>query len=401
MGNVLPSRRFARFGIPKGVGRGTTGTVPPDTTVSASQSFVTASPLTIADDGTTSTITVTVENASGAPLSGKTVTPSSTGTNNTFSPTSGVTDGNGEVTFLFSSTSAATKTISASASGVSITDTATVTVTASGGLPTLSWYSDYTVGGTGTTTTALKDGSGGSEKWNGTVSGASGLEVVDASTEGLSDWPSDNALKVTAIAAAGGFHRVTKSGLTVPDENESIWLRWYFRMEWDFGLGDNSNHPIEAPDTGAGEEWTWLGQHTSAGVWRNRIRSSSAEDQFDPALTYVEGPDLDISTTYRVELQIQRLTGDEFQMHTRVYDSSNTLIASDADYVYANATGDLSDNPTFHFASGTGANLAGLWNGLNGAGGSGTWGPSRLYAYEGCFAVSHTDWCGAYVAGNG
>ena len=396
----LPSRRFSRFGVSRSAGRsGSTAEAQSeggaDTTVSASQSEVTASPSAIATDGVeTSTITVTLRNASGVPLSGKTVTLSSTGSNNTIVQP-GTTNGSGVATGTIASTTAEAKTITAVSEGITVTDTAAVTVSE---FPTLDWFSDYSVGGTGTTTAALKDGSGGSEKWNGTITNAGGLEVVDASTEGLTDWPSDNALKVTAIEANGGFHRVTKSGLTVPGENESLWLRWYFRMEWDFGLGDNSNHPIEAPDTGAGEEWTWLGQHTASGVWHNRIRSMSNEDAFNAALSYIAGPDLARQTTYRFELQIQRLTGDEFQMHIRVYDSTNTLIASDADYVYANASGDLSDNPTFHFASGDGSNLSGLWNGLNGA--NGTYG-SQLYAYEGCFAVSRQTWCGPYNASNG
>jgi adhesin/invasin len=95
---------------------------------SASRSDVSVDPDNIPAGTGSSTITVTVRDASGNPLGGVTVTPTSTGTGNVFTPTSGATDGNGLATFSFSSTVAEKKTIGASADGVTLKDTAVITV---------------------------------------------------------------------------------------------------------------------------------------------------------------------------------------------------------------------------------------------------------------------------------
>ena len=128
----LPSRRFSRFGVSRSAGRsGSTAAAQSeggaDTTVSASQSEVTASPTTILSNGSmTSTITVTLRNESGVPLSGKAVTLSSTGSNNTFVQP-GTTNGAGVTTGTIATTTAESKTITAVAEGITVTDTATVT----------------------------------------------------------------------------------------------------------------------------------------------------------------------------------------------------------------------------------------------------------------------------------
>jgi adhesin/invasin len=99
---------------------------------SASRSTVTADPTTIpASTGDlTSTVTVTVLDDNGAPVSGSTVTLTSSGTGNSIAPVSAVSNASGVATFTFSSTVAETKTLTATADGTTITQTATVTVTA-------------------------------------------------------------------------------------------------------------------------------------------------------------------------------------------------------------------------------------------------------------------------------
>lgn len=99
---------------------------------SASRSTVTADPTTIpASTGDfTSTVTVTVLDDNGLPVSGSTVTLTSSGTGNAITPASAVSDASGVATFTFSSTVAETKTLTATAGGTTITQTATVTVTA-------------------------------------------------------------------------------------------------------------------------------------------------------------------------------------------------------------------------------------------------------------------------------
>jgi adhesin/invasin len=103
----------------------------------ASQSSVAAAPTSITACGTgcaagttASTVTVTVRDALGNVINGATVTPSATGSSNTFTPASGTTGANGVFTTTFSSTKAEVKTISAVANGTAITQTAAVTVNA-------------------------------------------------------------------------------------------------------------------------------------------------------------------------------------------------------------------------------------------------------------------------------
>ncbi|MGH7614950.1 MAG: beta strand repeat-containing protein [Gemmatimonadales bacterium] len=98
--------------------------------VSASQSTVAASPASFTAGSGSSTVTVTANNSSGTPVSGATVVLSATGTGNTFTPSSGTTDGTGVFTSTFTSTGAGAKTISATAGGTGIIQTAPVTVTA-------------------------------------------------------------------------------------------------------------------------------------------------------------------------------------------------------------------------------------------------------------------------------
>ncbi|NCO39384.1 MAG: hypothetical protein GW892_11835, partial [Armatimonadetes bacterium] len=102
---------------------------------SASQSTVTASPTSVVADGsTTSTITVTLKDANGNPVSGKTVALAHTsgpGTP-TISAASGPSDASGVVTFTVKSTAAGAAAFTATdtTDSVTITQTATVTFTA-------------------------------------------------------------------------------------------------------------------------------------------------------------------------------------------------------------------------------------------------------------------------------
>src|SRR5690349_19736325 len=96
--------------------------------VSASNSTVSASPAAITAGGSPSTITVTVKDGSGNPISGATVVLSATGTGNTLTQPSSTTTSSGVATGTIASTVSGSKTVSATANGVSITQTATVTV---------------------------------------------------------------------------------------------------------------------------------------------------------------------------------------------------------------------------------------------------------------------------------
>jgi len=96
--------------------------------VSKTVSTVSSNPTVVAQNGT-STITVTLRDANGTPVPGKTVTLTSNSSHSTPSPTSGVTNASGVVTFSVTDSRAETVTYSAkdtTDSNLAITPTASV-----------------------------------------------------------------------------------------------------------------------------------------------------------------------------------------------------------------------------------------------------------------------------------
>jgi hypothetical protein len=100
---------------------------------SGSQSSVSASPASIAAGSGSSTITVTVRDQFGNPVSGSTVSLSATGTGNSLTQPAGPTNGSGGASGTLASTDPEVKTVSATAGGTAITQTADVTVVPAGG----------------------------------------------------------------------------------------------------------------------------------------------------------------------------------------------------------------------------------------------------------------------------
>jgi len=98
---------------------------PPD----GAQSSVTLDPATVAA-GATSTITVTVRDATGTALAGRTVTVDASGSDNTITGSPGTTGADGVATFTISSGTAEPKTITATSEGVTLGTPQTLTVEA-------------------------------------------------------------------------------------------------------------------------------------------------------------------------------------------------------------------------------------------------------------------------------
>jgi hypothetical protein len=101
--------------------------------VNAANSSVSANPTSFTAGTGSSTITVTARDDNNATMSGATVLLTSTGSGNTFTPSSGTTDGSGVFTSTFTSTVAEGKTVSATINSTAISQTAAVTVNSSGG----------------------------------------------------------------------------------------------------------------------------------------------------------------------------------------------------------------------------------------------------------------------------
>ncbi|MDR3645017.1 MAG: invasin domain 3-containing protein, partial [Clostridia bacterium] len=96
-------------------------------TAAAAQSTVTASPSSVTADGSgTSTITVTLNDSGGSPVTGKTVALSQNGGHSTITTVSGTTNASGQATFTVKSTKAETVTYTATDQ----TDNVTVSQTA-------------------------------------------------------------------------------------------------------------------------------------------------------------------------------------------------------------------------------------------------------------------------------
>ena len=101
----------------------------PAPAVSAGLSTVTADPVSVPQWTGVSTITVTVNDQYGNPMSGVDVVLSATGDGNSLAQPTSPTDAAGVATGTLTSTVAETKTISVTANGTAITQTATVDVT--------------------------------------------------------------------------------------------------------------------------------------------------------------------------------------------------------------------------------------------------------------------------------
>lgn len=404
MGHVLPSLRNARFGVPKGAGR-THVNVAVDAAVSASMSTVSTDVATILDNGSdAATITVVARNASGTPLSGKSVTPSSTGTNNTFSPTSGTTDGAGEVTFSFTSTTAEAKTISAVVEGVSITDTATVTAETTPSQPTLIMASSFKRGGLGSAQTDLQDGT----YWDGNYTNNGGAEVV-ASTG--TDFPADaNVLRFTPQISTAGAFIIEKESLGTPAVGDSRYYRWYWRHMWPY-TGDtdaDNTHPIQDGTGGIGGiSWYW-DIHTLSGDTTFDcgfgVAVSNGENSFSNSAWRMLTA-LDKDTVYRFEVRVHRISTTTFNLHARVYlGDSTTILYDDSDFTNSNGgnTSSLADTPTLTFrAAGSGVDgadtLSLIKAGCNGIINSVV--STEHFADQTGFAISDEGWIGPYVNG--
>jgi hypothetical protein len=129
--------------------------------LSSTTSTLVASPSSVAAGGS-STLTVTAKDAFGNAIAGQAVTLGATGTANTLTPASGMTDANGVFTATLSSTKAEQKTVTATMSAVQLQRTVTFTPGALSQADStlVASPSSLTVAGTSTVTLTAKDGFG-------------------------------------------------------------------------------------------------------------------------------------------------------------------------------------------------------------------------------------------------
>jgi hypothetical protein len=359
--------------------------------ISAANTLVTADPSAIDNDGVaTSTITVALVDTDGDPVAGWAAASNvlaATGTGNTLTQPAAVSTFGGLQTGTLVSTNAATKVVSATVGSLAITDTASVVVGTPVADLTPVFFSDWATQTPGTTAAAKTD----SSKWNyGTPIGGS----VVAST-GLG-FPATMAnVFLAPWNTASGWAFLRKTDMSVPAVGDSRYYRWYFRMVIADGTADNQTHPVQDGFDAPSSNWEFVPTNTgAAGTWRPDIWYNAASY---PGKRWESNTQLNKNQTYRFEVRITRTATTTFTSSFRVYNSSNTLVLDDSNFMREDSGGsvNLSSQPSLPFVAA--ANLAGLNAGTNDTGSE-----AGDYAYEGGFAVcDNQGYIGAYgsVAG--
>jgi hypothetical protein len=251
------------------------------------------------------------------------------------------------------------------------------------------FFSDWSTVALGTNNSAVSDGG----KWN--LIGGFGQQVV--ATTGL-DFPSAKVCKFVANRSNLGFALNRRSGMPVPAVGSTRYYRWYVRMTFPDALVGNGDHPWQDGNA-VGDCNFIIGVHygSDAGPSRNgqwQIGATfltNANGQFD------NGPWLNKGQTYRVEVELARLTATTYEFDIRVYDSANTLLFTGADFPADGGGGTIATRGPWTFRNVN--NLDGFNCGTNDfeAAGNDWWTSSFDYSYQGCFAVADDQgWIGPY-----
>lgn len=367
----------------------------------------------------TANITAHVYDTDGTPLPGipaASLTLASTGSGNTITAVDSVTDRNGRFRWTFSSTSAATKTLSLTACGLAITDTAQVIVSAAPSAAALVFANAWPA--TGTSSANVRGSTAPTPFPSRIGSSPSSLSVVNAVTEGVSSGcPTTNVLRTDLVYIGGGVQNMQTDEVsiapsltptltdamplwTAPADGESVYYRVYFRPVYpsvsDPGALNNNNHPLEE-QSGGGTNWSWTFGTTSSG-FNPRFQfwyTSGTNVRF--VLGGASPIYLSRNAWYRMEWSLDRITSTSRSHRIRIYDSTGTLLYTEADFVneaspfqsldgYSNTFNDIND--------------VGYWQvGTNGPHVTGaTQGAAPAWYWAGA-AISREDWCGPYNTG--
>ncbi len=344
------------------------------------------------------TIRVTISGLVGATLGGNALAARTDVVNQTpqaiVVPASGTIDtsvlpGNYSVSFVPPSGyqlavgQAASQSANVVTGGTAIVNFAVVQVAAPTGII---FSSDWTTA-LGNTDAALRD-TGKASAWSIRGSG----DIIVVASTGL-DFPTQNVLRINSDGGSGGILR--KTGLPIPAVGESRWYRWYLRQTHVDGLADNETHPMQDGNAASDTNWMFKVYHNAggAGHWTPQLWAGNGIQAWPN--TNFTGPVLDKHVTYRVEVQAHRVGATTYQLHIRIYNSANTLIAQDSDFQNGDNSGTLAGNPTLTFRDVN--NLGGLNVGSNGIFPAHS--SAFLYGYQGGIAVSASGWIGPYAGG--
>ncbi|HWO89532.1 MAG TPA: hypothetical protein VNL98_10320, partial [Gemmatimonadales bacterium] len=256
--------------------------------------------------------------------------------------------------------------------------------------PALVFASDWRAA-TGSTVAAVGDGG----KWD--VVNLSALDVVvNAAAQGLTGWPSTNALRLEYNTPSSGAHGVTKaiaSAWSAPNVGETLYFRYYVWVGLSGVDSGCSNHPIQhAPGAGSQPLWVKFEQF-SGNSFVYTLEPQNAQNHYHRWQV-----NLTRNTTYRLEYKVTRTGSETFDLSARVYDGNNTLLFDDDDFLcnqFGHNNHKLNSVETaFDVAAANVARLGGMMIVDQGCLNR----PGEYICY-GAFAVSQVDWCGEYRPG--
>jgi len=208
-------------------------------------------------------------------------------------------------------------------------------------------------------------------------------------------------------ATATDYCGIFKSnGWPMPTVGGVICFRLYFRMSID-GASGGRHHPVQtAPAAGPCVQtsvWRMEKGDTFAfqiGQFGSGFCNPSDAGFFSDCHSWQTT--LTRNQTYRVEERWEYVAAHQWRLHVEVYDSSNTKVRSDSDFVcmeFGHAH-TLADNLIIGVKDDTCFRSKLIANeGALGARGADA--PAENRIFYGGFAVSLDDWCGNYVVGEG
>jgi len=337
--------------------------------------------------GLTTTASAVTRDASNNILTGRVVTWSSSNT------AIATVNASGTVTAI----AVGAADITALSEGV--TGSATFTVTAAPPTPTLAWASDWHTA-TGTSNAAKNDGG----KWDLSVDGGgptNRLEVVSAT--GL-DFPSGMANVLKVLNRFTNWQNdywnvLVQNGWQLPAIGGSITFRLYFRYNIGAGTGGDHLHAVQTGPPGNCPYTAELlfGRATATTFDFSLATYGGTSSGGGNAHEWQLNFPLNREVTYRIEEQYIRQGTNTWKAHARLYDSSNNLIASDANFADTYGSGTNLATYSGNITSGTDCFRNKMIGFPNQNGGSDD--AAHQHIYYGGFAVSLNGWIGPYVAG--
>lgn len=196
-------------------------------------------------------------------------------------------------------------------------------------------------GATGFSEAALRDTGGSGDPWDsGSLNvNDSNLQliVVNAATEGISNWPTTNALKVRRNngSNAAEIPRWANIGPEI-SVGSSRTYRYYVNVTIPSGQGLEANHPLQDGNSVASMSHGFLvyGPLSSGTKWQPRLNLpndlTNGKNLWSPPFNGSNWM-LDVDVTYRIELTHSRLTSTTSEFDLRIYLASTGALLRDGD----------------------------------------------------------------------